>query len=335
MENKKTQKSKISNEAIANLCKEVNAFDKEFGIKLKKIDPYGEPEMVFQSYVDSFRTFLLQTLCEINGISPDAYLSSETEDDETDRINFTNLSNLEWDEKKVYDVNSMEFKLRFLTVFLSSYMEKLEKIAVHKYNYLSMFKSGIYENAYFHMKGIADDTRAFIKIFLYAKTYGNIFLKMNQNCSYIKTKKTDPLEINKYIFDIRRELKNGLKDSLFVEKDMPEDIAINAILQLAYLISTGDTSLKNLPNFKDIEGANTTYELRGLIEALGDAILRNCKYDKRPLLRIAFDKARPSLRSKYNDINENRFINAGVRALEYTKFFCNDKYITKFINKMM
>jgi hypothetical protein len=132
-----------------------------------------------------------------------------------------------------------------------------------------------------------------------------------------------------------RALQNGLKYSLFRDKDMPEDIAINSILQLAYLICTGDTSLDELPNFRDIQGADTTYELRKLTEALGAAIIENRKYDKRPLLYIAYNKARPKIMSRYKDINENWFICTGVRALEYTKFFCDDKYISKFIDKMI
>ena len=96
-----------------------------------------------------------------------------------------------------------------------------------------------------------------------------------------------------------------------------------------------NTDLDELPNFRDIQGASTKYELRGLTEALGAAIIENRKYNKRPILYRAFNKAEPCLTSRYKDINENWFISVGVRALEYTKFFCNDKYITRFINKMI
>jgi hypothetical protein len=211
----------------------------------------------------------------------------------------------------------------------------MDTIALKKYDYLSIFKSGKYENGYFYMKSLADDTRRFIKVLLSGNSYGNIMLKMNQNCSYIKTKRNDPRELNKYIREIRHELKIGLKESWFKDKDMPEDIAINSILQLAYLLCTGNTSLDDLPNFKYIEGANTSYELRGLTEALGAAIIENRKYEKRPIMYLAYNKANPEIMSRYKDINENWFISAGVRALEYTKFFCNDKNITKFIDKMI
>ena len=333
--NKKKNRKFIPKDSIANLCKEVNAFDKEFGIKLKHIDPYNEPEMVFQSFVDSFKTFLYSVIYEINGITSDVYLNKKKKIRNIDKSKFTELSILEWEENDTYDVNSYLFKCRFLTVFLLEYIERIDKIALNKYDYLSIFKSGKYENAYFYMKKIVDDTRRFIKVMISGNSYGNIMLKMNQNCSYIKTKKTDPRELNKYIREIKHELKIGLKESLLKEKEMPEDIAINSILQLAYLLCTGDTSLDELPNFKYIEGANTTYELRGLTEALGSAIIDNSKYNKRPIMYLAYNKANPNILSRYKDINENWFISIGVRALEYTKFFCNDKYITRFINKMI
>lgn len=330
-----TKNKSISKQAIANLCKEVNAFDKEFGIKLGKINPYSEPELVFQEFVDSFRSFLYGVICEINGIPLEAYCVNGKITHKFEDTKFTDLSKLKWESKKKFDVNTHLFKCRFLTLFLIDLMDRLDRIALKKYDYLSKFKTGKYENGYFYMKKIADDTRRFIKVMLSGNSYGNIMLKMNQNCSFIRTKKTDPVELNKFIFDIRHELKNGLKSSLLIQKDMPDDIAINSILQLAYLICTGDTSLDELPNFRDIEGADTSYELRGLTEALGSAIMKNREYEKRPLLYLAYNRARPQIYSKYKDINENWFISVGVRALEYTKFFCNDKYITKFINKMI
>ena len=331
----KNKISKITKQGINNLCKEVNSFDKEFGIKLKHINPYAEPEMVFQSFVDSFKDFLYAVICEINGITSEKYLTKKNKVRSIRNTEFTDLSILRWKSSDTYDTNSYIYKCRFLTAFLMEYIERIDKIALKKYDYLSMFKSGKFENGYFYMKNIADDTRRFIKVFLSGNSYGNILLKVHQNCSYIKTKKTDPKELNKYIREIRHELKIGLKYSWFKEKDLPEDIAINSILQLAYIICTGNTSLDELPNFRDIEGANTSYELRGLTEALGSAIIANRRYEKRPIMYLAYNRANPQVLSRYKDINENWFISAGVRALEYTKFFCNDKYISKFIDKMI
>lgn len=329
---KKHDSSKIN---IADLCREVNSFDKEFGVKLKHINPCGEPDSVFQEFTISLQEFLYAVLCEINGIPAEKYLDKKKRIREFDNVDFIDLSILRWKEKEVYKTNSYLFKCRFLTAFLSDYIENIDEIALHKYDYLSRFKTGKYENGYFYLKKLADDTRRFIKVILSGNSYGNIMLKMNQNCNFIKTKKTDPLELNQYIKDIRHELKVGLKESIFKDKELPDDIAINLILQLAYLISTGTTSLDELPNFRDIEGADTSYELRGLTEALGSAIVENRKYHKRPILYLAYNRARPEILSRYKDINENWFISIGVRALEYTKFFCNDKYITKFINKML
>ena len=333
METKK--KHQISKKDISNLCNEVNKFDREFGINLSSINPDGEPELVFEQFMTSFQDFLYGVTCEINGIPSEKYSTKKERIREFGMKEFSELSDLELNSTNTYDANSLKFKYRFITSYLIMYIENIEKIALHKYEHLSRFKTGKYENAYFYLKNLTDDTRRFIKVVLSGNPYGNIMLKMNQNCNYIRTKKVDPTLLNKNIRTLRHDLKEGLKYSLFTEKEMPDDIAIHYILQLAYLLCTGDTSLDVLPNFKDIQGADTSYELRGLTEALGCAIIENREYKKRPILYLAFNKARPKIMSKYKDINENWFISTGVRALEYTKFFCNDKYISKFINKMI
>lgn len=324
-----------SKQYISDLCREVNSFDKEFGVKLKKINPMGEPEAVFMEFVEAQRKFLYDVLFRINGINTEKTTNRKVTTNNLKNTDFADLSILQWKSSETYPVNSYTFKCRFLTVFLLDYIEKMDTIALNKYQFLSLFKVGKYENAYLYMKTLADDTRRFIKVLLSGNSYKYIMLKMNQNCSYIRTKKTDPTELNRYIREIRHELQIGLRGSLLTGKEMPDDIAINSILQLAYLICTGDTSLDELPHFRDIEGATTAYELRGLTEALGEAIISNRKYEKRPIMYLAYNKARPNIMSRYKDINENWYINAGVRALEYTKFFCNDKYISRFIDKMI
>lgn len=336
MGDKKKKKSSIlTKEVMEDLRHEVNSFDKSFGIKLKHINPYGEPEMVFNQYVSAFQEFLLAVVNEINGITDEEYVSKKGHVKEMKNADFSELSILEWEDDDYYNPSSYMFKCRFLTIFIINYLTELEKIAIHKYDYLSKFKTGKYENGYFYMQKIAADTRRFINVMLSGNPYGNILLQVHQNCSYMKVKKTDPTEINKYIREIRYELKHGLKENFFIKKDMPEDIAIDSILKLTYLISTGNTDLDNLPRFRDIEGADTSYELRGLIEALGDAIMDERKYEKRPIMYKAFMNSSPEIMSRYKDINENWFLSVGVRSLEYTKFFCNDKYISKFIDKML
>lgn len=333
---KKKKEPKLTREMMDDLRKEVNNFDKSFGMKLKEINPFGEPEMVFQQYVSASQDFLLAVVYEINGITQEQYLTEkrkrfkELKDGE-----FTSLSILEWDNDDYYNPDSYTFRCRFLTLFIIDFLDQLENVTLRKYDYLSRFKTGKYENGYFYMQGLARDLRRFINVMLSGNSYGNIFLQVHQNCSYMKVKKTDPKELNKYIKDIRYELKQGLKETLFNKKDMPEDIAIDSILKLTYLISTGNTDLDNLPKFRYIEGADTSYELRGLIEALGSAIMDEKKYEKRPIMYQAYMNARPKIMSKYEDINENWLISVGVRSLEYTKFFCNDKYISRFIDKML
>ena len=318
------QKNKKIRIDVEDMRRAVNKHDKAFGVKLKKINPQMEPEILFKDYVGYLEEFLVSVIYELNGIPK-----------EKRNGDFSSLSILGWRSGEKYEPKSIMFRYRFMTLFLLDYIKKLDKIAIRKYDYLSKFKTGKYENGYFYLKNLAKDTRRFVSIMSSGNSYSNIITQMNQNCTFMY-KNDDPVKVNKYIREIKHELKNGLQCSLFAEPMMPEDIAIDSILKLAYLLSTGDSDIKSaIPNFRYIEGASTEYELRGLIEELGNSILDAHMERKCPIMYMAFLKSMPYLTSKYNDVNEDWYISTGVKALEYTKFFCNDKYITKFINKML
>ena len=316
---------------VEKMRKDVNDFDKSFGLNLKKISPLNDPEFIFAEYSEYMKDYLINVIYAINGI----HLPKNTDKSKISK-DFSDLSILGWNDDKKYPQESMTFKCRFLTNFLLKYIEKVDKIALRKYDYLSKFKTGKYENGYFYLQNLANDTRRFIAVIIFGNEYSNIITQMNQNCSFMRVKKTDPIEVNKYIREIKHELKIGLKHSMFTSMNMDEDIAIDSVLKLAYLISTGDTDIRHaIPKFRFIEGATTDYELRGLIEELGSSILESHRNLAPPIMYLAYNKASPYITSKYKDINENWYISTGVRALEYTKFFCDDKYVEKFINKML
>ena len=156
---------------------------------------------------------------------------------------------------------------------------------------------------------------------------------MNQHCSFATIKKSDPIEISKYIRDITDELENGIPTSNSSMK-MSEDIAIDSILKLAFLITTGTTNLNELPKFKYIKNASTSFDLGLLIESLGNAIRRENQNHRLTILFKSYIQAKPAIYTKRNFANNDDLI-MGIYALSYTKFFCNNKYIDKYINKMI
>lgn len=329
----KNKRKSSFNYSINDLCNMVNKFDKQFTIDIKKANTLNEPKQVFEIYLTSFQNYIVNIIYRLNGVKLSENFNMNQKIRYIDSDSFKEKSILLWNqENKIYNHKSYIFKCRFMSLFLKEYLDKLEKVSINRYKYTNN-KPGKYENSYFQLKRITSDVRRFIKVMLAGNEYTNIILQVNQSCSFIKAKKNDPLKINKYIKDIKKELSIGLPTNICSSIKMPEDIAIDSVLKLAYMLVTGNTDLDALPKFKYIEGADVSYDLGLLIEALGDAIISSQIDNKNTILYRAYINASPAVFTK-RDI-ENKSLSIGLYALSYTKFFCCDKSIESYINKMI
>lgn len=327
---------------IEKIIKEVTDYDKEFNVHVKHRNPGNEPEGYVQVTCSNFQMYLAGAICTLNGIKTDDYFYSSDYGIVCGPIGpkfkeFKNISKLEWDDRsKFYQINSMEFRYRFLTLILSSIMYRVENIAEKKQK-----KSGtvfmFYENMYFFLINIIEDTQKMIRIYLRNGSRGssNILLKVHQSLVY-ERKGIEPRKLNKKIRECVSELRLGLNHEIFSAPSVPipEDIAISQTLKLAYMLATNKYNFNNLPKFKKINGISTNNDLRDLIRKLGDAIISETKYKKRPMMYKAFNDARPLIYSRYTEINHDYPLSVGCRALEYTKFIIQDDGVCKFIDKM-
>lgn len=330
---------------IDSLVNEVNNLDKVFDVHLKKHNFFNEPEMIVRFTNSRFQMYLVAVVCTLNGIDVSKYCySSETYGQASGPIGiqhpeFTDLSVLNWSKDScVLPMKTTAYKCKFLTLLLSDIMYQTDRISKRMFlNSGNLI--GRYEHQYFYLKELIHDTQKLISVYLMGNNSENIMLKFHQNLA-IGQSSTSKKRLNRKIRQCKAELKNGLKSSFIsitkaFEINMPEDIAIYTILRLSYMLSTNSSDLRGLPEFKKIEGADTTYDLKGLIESLGASISEYQKYNKRPIIYKAFNDAKPLIKSTYLDINENEYLSIGYRSLEYTKFIMQDKNIVKFINKML
>ena len=317
---------------LDDLCREVQKLDKkQMKHKLK-----GDPEKVFWDTVDDFRDFLIAAICSLNGLQPKDYLKKDGRLKKFKKLSFEK-SMLGWNEKGSYDIRGGIFKFRFLTIFLLMFSENIEKICQGKYLNCILPKSGEYENGYFIVSDIYQYTLRFIEGMVSGGPYSNLLLKVNQYTTYINPQwNGDPRQVNQYIREMIFELRKGLKPKGFLEGGyMPDDIAIDTIVKLAYVLCTGDTNLKRLVKFKKIEGIDRYYDVRGILETLGYAIEKKRKTKKRPIMYQAFVKASPDIRTKYDDVNRNGYLRTAIIALNYVEFVCDDKYVTKLIKSII
>ena len=299
-----------------NVRRHVNEFDTGFSINISDPNELTEPAQVVDYLLYMAQDYIVHAIYYINQIKIDEKLSMK------EQLLFINSTDF-------YSSTIINFKD---TYFHNTYVFKIEKIMFSRRKILKSELSK-YEECYFELERIINDLILFVDIMKSKKSYKNIMLQMNQHCSFATIKKSDPIEISKYIRDITDELEKGIPTSNSSMK-MSEDIAIDSILKLAFLITTGTTNLNELPKFKYIKNASTSFDLGLLIESLGGAIRRENQNHRVTILFKSYIQAKPAIYTKRNFVDNDDLI-MGIHALAYTKFFCNNKYIDKFIDKMI
>jgi hypothetical protein len=319
-------------EKANNVRRHVNEFDKAFSINLNVPNDLNEPAQIIDFMTEQFQNYLIDVIYYINRIKINNELSLEKKIKFIETDEFLNSSRLDYFEY-MYPQDTYTFKLRFLTFFIRLTINRIEKLYNNRY-YILNNEPAKYEQIYFELSKIINDFIKFIDIFeSNGQAYKNIILQINHHCSFITSRKTDPIDINNHIRNITDELEVGIptSNSSIV---MPEDIAIDSILKLSYMITTGKTNLDVLPKFKYIKNATTQYDLGVLIESLGCAIDLSTKKNKNSTLFRCYCKSLPLVYTKRN-FGDNEELIIGMYALAYCKFFCNNPMIDKYIDQMM
>lgn len=327
----------VENLDIDELIKQVGECDKQFGVKLKKKKAYNEPDKVYDVAVSEAQDYLASLVCVLNDIDMDEYFVQDAATGwyilgpigVRNKV-FRDMSCWDWDSDKRYNLSSIQFRVRFLTVFLTEFFCNIDRIPMNK---LKKDKKsvGIYEYGYFYLRDILHDLRSLTEILLQSSVYGNAVLKALLLSNY-KKKSIPSKEINGFIYQTLQDLEEGLSFSIMSGVFLDEDMAIYMCLRLAYVLATGSMDMEKLPAFEDIEGADTHYNLEKLIEQVGYRIM---KYKKKSMFYYAFRKSRPKIRSNLKDANENLYIREGIIALEEIVFITNNRNVQKFVYEMI
>ena len=338
--------------------KHKNKGEKKGGKKDKKMkEKKMEPEDVFNREIEVSRLEIAKMMCRINGIDPKTFFVKtkkglyskpiSTRITTLDENDFIYRSNLGWKDSYSYSVDSLKFRLRFLSVMMEEISNKLDKMAKQRYR-LSDEKWGLYENGYFHIKTIMTDIQKLssamtvntqinyrnnLLITIFDTSYGGP--KKYNPKKNLDSSKHNPKDLNGRILAGVRALQTGLNPkNLFTDKLMEDDIAMYNIFRIAYMLSTGNDDNSNLFSFKVLEGHSKDDNLTSIIKALGTSILKSHAYGT-PIVYKAFHEARPIISANISGEYHDSAVIMGVEALYMVKFVCNDEKITKFINCML
>ena len=330
---------------IDELTREVNRYDKEFGIKLKKYDMYNDPEsykVVLEARCDMI---LAKFICIVNGIKLSDWFETDNETGYgtiSNPVNpedplFTDYSMLLWDKKKKFSTDSLMFRCRFITSVLMKMLDRMDKISGNMCDNRFHYKHSKTEYQIVQMKNIMDNVYLFVQLMIHQNnSYKNIILKMNEYVSYTKNKVDHNKlrnQLNGYVIETRDAMK---KSPFNEERFLSDNLCIYNMLKISYMLATNRTDVNVLPKFKHIENATVKHDLSKLIEALGDEIIYSTKCKKYNPMFKAFIEARPSIWSQfYKESKEDDALRIGILALGFSDFVMDDDTMSKFIKEML
>lgn len=328
-----------------DLRAEVNAMDKAFGLRLKHPDIYAEPHQYYQVMEAQAQMYSAGLICVFNGIDLGDYF-------ETDELSgygtickpvgimhpvFRASSALNWDGRSKYGHKSLMFRCRFLTEVLFEVMCNIDRITKRETKEKFTMKHSFDEQRIIVCKKVMDDCSRLVKLMITPKKeFKNSLLIMQEHVSYTM-KNVNHQNLKKKLNSHVLNLRHGTKKDPFTQtRLLSDDIIINDLLEIAYMLATNRTDIKNLPKFKFIEGATVNHNLVKLITHLGDAILRAEHDTGFNRMFRAYINARPRVYSDFaNECNNDLRVLYGCVALGFASFVMNDKFISSFVDEMM
>lgn len=138
---------------------------------------------------------------------------------------------------------------------------------------------------------------------------------------------------------VSREM-NRLDDMLnpgFLDGKRPsDDILIQNVCLIAYVIATGDSNIKNTFMVPEDITLKDEDSIKVIIEVLGQCII-NRRVSTKPYPEIYrwFLQSLPKISYKFKDINYNIHLAEGCRALSFVSFYSGSKSISRLISKMI
>lgn len=309
----------------------IRRMKRNLGVEKEKV---SHPTSIHERYkmgLRQFRLELIDKICELNGVNPNSIRTTcnifGVISIKNTNGSFFKLSKLDWNNEG--KPSKEDKKLRFLTCILISLGENIE-IMVDKISDEDS-KSKTYEFEFRKLQQIRAITNQLIEIMSTSDKYENIMLKFITYMIYAYDG-VNFSKFNKQLIEVITDLETGLDENLMAKVtgvgiEIPNDLAIDAIIKTSYMMRTGNRNFKNLPSFDLIEGVTLDYDLSEIIGRLGKAVL---KRDSDTMIYDAWAVA--NLTEKVGGSKE--YVE-GVLTLLFMKAIITNKHIGHFIDTML
>lgn len=306
--------------------KEVTKLDMGYGVTLNDPTVFKNPEEQFILGCVEYKNYLDKVIKLLNGIDPEQKVR-----------NIAEASCLRWKENIEYSVDSIEFRARFLTLFLTEISAHIAELCEKEFQVRKQ-ATGIYEQPFFYLLDIRERINRFVMLFLDGNSWRKLVLTMAEFSYLIRidSKKRVSKLINGTNHMVQ-ELRKGTERLMAGSMALDESILVQYLMQLSLLMCGGYTENLPLPRFKSF--ANKTpgvdsYQYE--IAYIGKAILfANEKNQSGALMFQVFKDASPKLVANFREMRLNLYLQIGVTALTFVNFILNDKNVDKLVQKIV
>lgn len=281
----------------------------------------------------NFKFVVMDMILDINNIDKDDYLFSDgftlnCEFKFDDK--FKKMSSLDFDTKEKSDINDMKFRGRYITKLLFYVLKHVDDMIDVVYDECKNYYDSKGKIKYNILNEFVLRLNSFIVTYLSEDASYREHLEDLMEFFLIYKKRYQSVEV----METFREQSEFVREACHT-MSYDQDIMINNIMKLAYMMCTGDVKLRKCP--KLIEGMRNDdfMDLKEQIGCLGYAIMERTEKESTDLLYQLFSKSYPLYYSKFPDVNELIELNIGTKSLTYLKMILDDFYVNKFIDTLI
>lgn len=284
--------------------------------------------------IESFHVDVKLAVRVLNGLSvlDDSFL--ELGYIPEDPLNMYAYKSILWDgELKSEKISSNVYKARFIMNLLLSIDKFFDIILCNELEYRGSKKNN------YEMISLIYQVRDCIGNFIIAfsdnkKSYFDELIKILELTIMIDNFNKDKKFLKVLTREITR-LSNMINPGFLDGKRPDDEVLIQNVCLLGFVLSTGSANVKNTFLVPDGTKLKDKESIKTMVEVLGSCIIKRRDEDHLPEMYRWFLQSLPEISYRFTDINYNQALAEGCRALSFVNFFAGDKGISKLISRMI
>lgn len=322
---------------VNTLRKNVNSLDNETIPKLKKTEKSLYKDFDYQSRLIEYKNAVTEFIRDINNVTPSQLSSIDIIFNTTTKqikINDRFKKQSIYFNEKPRAVNNTQYIMRFISYigeWIVSNLDKISDVYSKMDDYNEFTK---YDRKIKHAENIIILYCSLVSKMIKRKNCKKEIIYLTEVQSYIQYNGHKEKKISNKINNINDQ-SEVLSIRLKRLSRSDQDISIDTLLKVSYLLSTNDLNCYDKIPFKSGYKFSNKEDTLYLVKQLGKKISNYTSKHKVSKLFKCFIESNPLITSKLKNINSDRFLVLGLYALNYLAFVSNDKNIKRVVNNIL